>query len=110
MNDLVDYFPLAVDKLRPTVKTKDVFHFTSMITFIFLFPVYYSPDDDSPTFSTGALKKTGLFKTVTEYRHDQLKLITNEGRHISLLVQTHDLIDYVEIDVYRAEALYSDRH
>ena len=31
-NDFVDYFPLAVDKLRPTVKTKDVFHFTRRIT------------------------------------------------------------------------------
>ena len=68
--------------------------------FITLSPVFYSPDDDAPTLSTGALKKTGLFKQITEHRHDRLTLTTMKGLQIEEPTIQKDLIDYVKIHIH----------
>ena len=65
--------------------------------FITLSPVFYSPDDDAPKLSTGALKKTGLFKQITEHRHGRLTLTTMKGIQIEEPTIQKDLIDYVKI-------------
>ena len=39
-------------------------------TLFIVSPVYFSPQDDSATLSTGALKQSKLFKEVIEYCHE----------------------------------------
>ena len=79
-------------------------------TFIILSPVYYSPQDDAPTLSTGALKKTKLFKDIIEHRHSKLVLVDNNDKTISIPTVTKNLIDYVNLRVHKAGPLYKQAH
>jgi len=79
-------------------------------TFIILSPVYYSPQDDAPTLSTGALKKTKLFKDIIEHRHSKLVLVDNNDKKISIPTVTKNLIDYVNLRVHKAGPLYKQAH
>ena len=79
-------------------------------TFIILSPVYFSPQDDESTFSTGALMQTGLFKSIVEHRHSRLVLVAHNDKEISVPVITENLIDYIELNVHQAGPLYNDQH
>ena len=69
-------------------------------TYIILSPCFYSPHDDAPTLSTGALKAAGLFERILEDRHNKLILIAKNGKKIEVPVVAKDLVDFVYLQVH----------
>ena len=78
--------------------------------FIILSPVFYSPQDDHSTFSTGALMKTKLFKSVAEHRHSSVDFVAHSNKKISIPVVTKDSIDYIYLRVHKLGESYSQAH
>ena len=79
-------------------------------TFIILSPVFYAPNDDAPTLSTGALKKTGLFKDIIQHMNDKLVLVTHNQKSISIPTIAKSDIDYIYLQVHKAGDHYAEAH
>ena len=75
-----------------------------------LCPVFYSPDDDAPTLSTGALMATKLWSSVVEHRHNKLVLTSTSGKTFTEPMITKSKIDYVKILVHPGGKQYKQAH
>ena len=79
-------------------------------TYIILSPVFYSPQDDHPTLSTGALLASGLFERILEDRHKKLILLSKNGKSMEVPVVEKDLVDYVYLHVHSFGEPYNKFH
>lgn len=79
-------------------------------TFIILSHVYYSPQDDAPTFSTSALVPTGFFKQIAEVRHRHIIFTCHDGRDLVVPVKVRNKLDYVQLRFQRPGPQYKTAH
>ena len=62
------------------------FQINSLYYLLFIIP----PQEDTPTLSTGTLKKPGLFKDIIKHRHSKLVLVDRNDKHIFVPIVTKD--------------------